>query len=325
MSISARREETRTEGLSLKRWLTRELVLLVLLAALIVVMSLLSDRFLTMDNFRALSPYLVEPGLIAISMTMVIIIKGIDISVGSMLAMAALALGFSWEMLGLNIWLAVLIGIAAGTLAGLLNGLIISRVRVPDLIVTLATMSLYRGLAEGLSGGKPVSNFPAEFLFLGQGYLLGIPTQLFILVPAVIVGGFVLSRTAFGRYLYAMGNNEVAARFAGVNVDRLKLIVYALSGFLTGLASVIYVARLSTAKSNAGLGLELDVITVVVLGGTSIAGGEGSIWGSALGLLLITLLRNGLLLAGLSADVRNVLIGALMIATVMVNEALRRR
>jgi len=305
--------------------LTREMVLIGVVLLTVGVMSRLSQRFLSISNFQLMAPYLVEVGLISIAMTMIIIIKGIDISVGSMVGLCAVVLGLSWQNLGLSIWVASLLAIGAGILAGLFNGLVICKIHVPDLIVTLATLAIYRGIADGLTGGQPVTKFPEPFLFIGQGRVWGVPVQLFVLVPAVVVGGIVLARSSFGRYVYAIGNNEVAARFSGVNVGRIRLFAYTLSGFLCGLAAVIYVSRVNTARSNIGLGWEFEVITGVVLGGTSIAGGEGSIWGSILGLALIVLLRNGFNVAGLPTNAQAVMIGAILIITVLINEALRRR
>lgn len=304
--------------------LSREIILLGLMLVIVAVMSSQSDKFLTVSNFQRMAPYVVEVGLISIGMTMVIIVKGIDISVGSIVGLCAVVVGYAWRDYGINIWLAALLAIAVGTLAGLLNGLATSKIHVPDLVVTLATLSIYRGIARGLTGGHPVSRFPDDFLFLGAGRVLGIPTQFLILIPAVIAGGLLLSRTYLGRYVFAMGNNETATRFSGINADRVRCFLYTLTGFLCGLASVIYVSRLSTARSNMGIGMEFDVITAVVLGGTSIAGGEGSIWGSILGVIIIVILRNGLNLAGMSNQVQAVLIGAILIIAVLINEALRR-
>lgn len=323
MSLLAQTREKIAPRLRLK--LGRELVLLVILLLAMGVMSRFSDHFLTLWNLQMMAPYIVEVGLISIAMTMIIIVKGIDISVGSMVGLCAVVLGLAWRDYGLNIWAAALLAVIVGTLAGLFNGLAISKVHVPDIIVTLATMSIYRGIAHGLTGGQPVTKFPESFLFLGQGRVWGVPTQLLILLPAIVIGGLVLERTSFGRYLYAIGNNEIAARFSGVKADHIRLFLYALSGFLSGLASVIYVSRLNTARSNMGIGLEFEVITGVVLGGTSIAGGEGSIWGSILGLAIIVILRNGLNLAGMPTQAQAVVIGTILILAVLINETLRRR
>jgi len=303
----------------------REVVLVIVFLLSMLVVSRLSDRFFTVRNFQVMSPYLVEVGLISIGMTMVIIIKGIDLSVGSTAGLCAVLLGLAWRDYGLSIWLAAAFALAVGTLAGLFNGLVITKVRMPDLVVTLATMAIYRGIAEGLTAGQPVTKFPESFQRLGQGLLLGIPIPIWVLLPAVVLSGLALERSSFGRYLFAIGNNETAARFAGVKVDRIRTLAYTLSGFLSALAAVIYVARVNTARSDIGMGWLFEVITGVVLGGTSIAGGEGSIWGSILGLALILLLRNGLNLAGVPTQAQAVVIGCILIITVLINESIRSR
>jgi len=303
----------------------REVVLVMVFLLSMFVVSRLSDRFFTVRNFQVMSPYLVEVGLISIGMTMVIIIKGIDLSVGSTAGLCAVLLGLAWRDYGLSIWLAAPVTLGVGILAGLFNGLVITKVRMPDMVVTLATMAIYRGIAEGLTAGQPVTKFPASFQYLGQGLLFGVPIPVWILLPTVLISGLVLEKTSFGRYLFAIGNNETAARFAGVKVDRIRTLAYTLSGFLSALAAVIYVARVNTARSDIGMGWLFEVITGVVLGGTSIAGGEGSIWGSILGLALILLLRNGLNLAGVPTQAQAVVIGCILIITVLINESIRSR
>ncbi|MDW8103231.1 MAG: ABC transporter permease [Anaerolineae bacterium] len=305
--------------------LRREFVLIIVIIFSIFVVSTLSDRFFTLRNFQVMSPYLVEVGLISIGMTMVILIKGIDLSVGSIAGLCAILLGLAWRDGHLNIWIASGLALIAGTFAGFFNGLVITKVRMPDLVVTLATMAIYRGIAEGLTGGQPITKFPLSFQKLGQSLFLGVPIQVWILLIAVLISGFMLEKSAFGRYLFAMGNNETAARFAGVKVENIRIYVYTLSGFLSALAAIIYVARVNTARSDIGTGWLFEVITGVVLGGTSIAGGEGSIWGSILGLALILIIRNGLTLAGISTQAQAVVIGCILIITVLINESLRNK
>ncbi len=176
------------------------------------------------------------------------------------------------------------LGLVIGTLAGLFNGFVITRFRVPPLIATLATLALYRGLAEGISQARSVRNYPDWFAALGQGEAWGVPSQLWVLFAALAVSAFVLGLTTFGRTAYAIGSNEVAARFSGLRVDRVKLAIYAASGFAAALAGIILVARVSTTRSDMGTGYELTAITAVVLGGTSIFGGRGTIIGTVLGL-----------------------------------------
>jgi rhamnose transport system permease protein len=197
--------------------------------------------------------------------------------------------------------------------------------KLPPLIMTLATLALYRGLAEGISQARSVRGYPDWFYVLGQGVVLGIPAQLWVLLIAIIVFWVLLSRTVFGRSLYAIGHAETAARFSGIPVDRAKLVIYTLSGFMSALAAFIFVSRVSTTRSDMGIGIELDVIAAVVLGGTSIFGGVGTIGGTLIGLVLIQLLKNGLSLTGVKGDATIVVIGVVLIASILLTNFVQRR
>lgn len=266
-----------------------------------------------------------EVGLVALPMTYIIITGGIDLSVGSILGLCAIVLGVSWKSFGLPLEIAIMLAVFVGALAGFMNGLFITRVGVPPLIMTLATLALYRGLAEGISQARSVRGYPEWFYRFGQGEVAGIPTQLWLLIAALIVAAVVLSRTVFGRTLYAIGHNETGARFSALAVDRTKLIIYTLSGFMAGLASIVFVSRVSTTRSDMGTGLELDVIAAVVLGGTSIFGGTGTILGTALGVVLIQLLKNGLALTGVKGDATIMVIGIVLIAAILITNFAKSR
>jgi rhamnose transport system permease protein len=310
-------------------WRRHESALVGLLVLTFVVMSLLSRDFLTAGNLLSMPRYFVEPGLIALAMALVIITGGIDLSVGSTMALAAVVLGICWGRLNLPIGVAVLAALLTGALAGLLNGLIITRLGVPPLMVTLATMASYRGIAVGLSHAQPVSDFPPAFLALGNSYLrvgpgVEIPSQLFLFIVLAIVAGVVLWRTVLGRQVYAIGHNEIAARYAGINVDLVKLGVYMGAGLISALAAVIAVARVATAKADAGTGMELLVITGCVLGGIDIYGGRGTILGAVLGVLIINTVGNGLQLADVGSEMRMVVTGILLIVAVILGQLGRR-
>jgi rhamnose transport system permease protein len=298
----------------------REAALLVLLLAAAIAASIANPRFASVDNLLEIFRLVAETGLIAVGMTAVIVTSGIDLSVGSALALCAVILGKLWQDCGLPLGEAAALAILAGGLLGAFNGLLITRLGLPPLIVTLATMALFRGLALGLSHAEPVHGYPQSFLDLGQGYFnlgpLAIPVQLPIFVAVVLVGGIYVSRSVWGRWLYAIGRNEVAAGLAGVPVRALKLAAYTATGLLAGLAAVIYVARVSTAKADAGTGLELDVITACVLGGVSIFGGEGSVWGATIGLFLVAVTRRGMDLARVPTAHQSIILGLLLIAAV---------
>ncbi len=305
--------------------LSQEVILLLIMIVAVLLLSTRTDRFLTVDNILNQGRLLTEVGLVALPMTFIIITGGIDLSVGAIFGLAAIVLGYTWQNLGLPLEVAILVALAAGTLAGFINGLFIVRVKVPPLIMTLATLALFRGLAEGISQARSVRGYPEWFYQLGQGDFLGVPTQLWLLIIFTLITGIILARTSFGRSLYAMGNNEVAARFSGIPVDRYKLAIYTFSGFMAALAGYIFVSRVSTTRSDMGSGLELDVIAAVVLGGTSIFGGTGSIAGTIIGVFLIQLLKNGLSLTGVTGDSTIVVIGVVLILSILINSFIQRR
>ncbi|HEV8202859.1 MAG TPA: substrate-binding domain-containing protein [Pyrinomonadaceae bacterium] len=298
-----------------------EWVLLLVLLFEIVVFSIMGDNFFTAANAFEITRLSVEVGLLALALTFVIITGGIDLSVGSMMGLVAVVLGGLWRDAHLPIAIAAAIALVLGLVGGALNGSLIARFNLPPLIVTLATFSLFRGVAEGITRGiENYSSFPSGFLFLGQGYIGGIfPTQLILLVLAVAGCAWVLHRTAFGRSLYAIGHSPDGARYAGIDVGRKLFLVYLFSGLAASVSAVIYVAHLGQAKSDAGTGFELMAIAAVVLGGTSIFGGRGSVLGTVLGLFAIVVLQNGLRLSGQPAELAGILTGALLLLTVALN------
>jgi len=308
------------------RWLARhEALLAIILVIALGILGAFNERFLTVDNLLNQGRLMAEVGLIALPMTFVIITGGIDLSVGSIVGLCAITLGYSWKSLGVPLPLAIVLAIGVGGLAGFFNGLLITRIKAPPLITTIATLALYRGIAEGVSQAHSVRGYPEWFYFTGQGQFLGVPTQLWILIVAIIVAGIALDRTIFGRTLYAIGNNETAARFSGMPVDRVKLLVYTLSGLMAGVSAYVLVSRVTTTRSDMGIGYELDVIAAVVLGGTSIFGGSGTIWGTVVGLVMIQLLKDGLALTGVKGDATIIVIGAVLIASTLIASSLQRR
>ncbi len=304
--------------------LQQEIVLFFITLIAIFVLSIQTDKFLTTQNLLNQGRLITEIGLLALPMTFIIITGGIDLSVGSIAGLSAIILGYSWRNWGYSLEASIAIAIFVGGVAGFVNGLLITRIGVPPLIMTLATLTFYRGLAEGIAQARSVTGYPAWFYEMGQGDVGGIPSQLYLLIIATLISGIILSRTTFGRALYAIGNNELAARFSGVPVDRVKLIIYTFSGFMAGVAGYILVSRVSTTRSDMGSGWELDVIAAVVLGGTSIFGGTGSIVGTAIGLVLIQLLKNGLALTGVTGDATIVVIGTVLILSTLLNSLIQR-
>jgi rhamnose transport system permease protein len=303
-----------------------EWVLLVVLLVECLIFSVTGNNFLTAGNAFEITRLSVVIGLLALVMTPIIITGGIDLSVGSMMGLSAVVMGALWRDGGLPMPLAILLTLLVGLLGGALNAAIITKLKFPPLIVTLGTFSLFRGMAEGLTRGiENYSGFPPSFLFLGQGYVGGvIPTQLFILIGAIVLLWWWLHRTAFGRSFYAIGFSQEGARYAGIKVRRRLNFVYILSGLAASLAAVIYVAHLGQAKSDAGTGYELMAITAVVLGGASIFGGRGTVLGTVLGLFAIVILQNGLRLSGQPAELAGILTGVLLVVTILIDRLSRR-
>jgi rhamnose transport system permease protein len=294
-----------------------EAILALLTGVALFGLAALSDKFFTPGNLLNQGRLMSEVGLVALPMTFVIVTGGIDLSVGSILGLTAILLGVFWQNVGLPLPIAMVAAVVCGTLAGFGNGFIITRFKVPPLIATLATLALYRGLAEGISEARSVRGYPEWFFFFGQGEVAGVPFQLWVLIICTVTASVILGLTPFGRATYAVGANETAARFSGIRVDATKLWIYSAAGFLSAIAAVIFVSRVTTTRSDMGTGIELDVITGVVLCGTSIFGGKGTILGTVIGLVLIQALKNGLALSGVKGDGTIVVIGAVLIGAIL--------
>jgi rhamnose transport system substrate-binding protein/rhamnose transport system permease protein len=304
----------------------QEIVLALLIACEIALFSVTGQNFFSLGNFLECIRLGVEIGLLSLALTPVIVTGGIDLSVGSMMGLCAVSFGWLWHDAGVPTGAAVLLALVISLLGGALNGTLIARLNVSPLIVTLGTYSLFRGLAEGITmGSKNYSGVPSGFLFLGQGYLGGVvPAQTVFLVGAIVGFWLLLHRSVVGRALYAIGHGLEGARYAAIPVKRRIGLVYLLSGLASGVAAIVYVAHLGQAKSDAGTGYELIAITAVVLGGTSIFGGSGSIGGTLLGLVAIVVLQNGLRLSGWPAELAGILTGVLLAATIALERAGRR-
>ena len=295
-----------------------ERILLALLLVEIVIFSFTGTNFLSWANAGEIARLGIELGLLALAMTLVIVTAGIDLSVGSLMSLCAVVCGMLWHDAGWPLGAAIAAGVLTGLAGGMLNALLITRFKQPPLIVTLATFSLFRGIAEGLTGAvNSYTGFPAAYLAIGQGRVLGaIPMQALVFIPAIVLFWILLQRSVAGRGLYAIGHSEEAARFAGIPVESRLQLVYLLAGLTAGVAAMIYVAHIGQAKSDAGTGFELMAITAAVLGGTSIFGGKGTIGGTLLGLATIVVLQNGLRLSAMPAELAGILTGLLLIGSI---------
>jgi rhamnose transport system permease protein len=295
-----------------------ETILTALLFGEIILFHLIGPRFATRDNSFDILRHSVEIGLLSVAITPVILTGAIDLSVGSLLGLCAITFGKLWRDGGLPPVVAALCSLALGACAGALNGTLVTWLRMPSLIITLGTFSLFRGLAEAITHGVDTfTGFPRAFLFLGQDEWLGVPAQLPAFLLVIIAMWLLVHRTTFGRTCRAIGFSPEGARFAGLPVARHTVVAFTMAGVISAIAAIIYTARVGQAKADAGTGYELFAITAVVLGGTSIFGGIGSIHGTVLGVATIAVLSNGLVHARYPREIAGMLTGVLLIVALM--------
>jgi len=303
-----------------------EALLVILLLIGVVIGSVLSPYFLSSFNLEyALPSNIMEIAIMALPMTLIIIAGEIDLSVASVLGLASVVLGVLWQS-GHPLWLAIGVALLVGLVGGSLNGLLVTKLALPSLVVTIGTLALYRGLAYVVLGDQAVSNFPTAFTNLGFGTIPGteIPWSGLIFAILVVIFVVVLHFSLLGRQLYAMGNNKEVARFSGINVNRVKLMLFILSGLIAALAGVIFTARFSSARPDNAVGFELYVVTVVLLGGVNIFGGRGSLLGVVLAIFIVGVLQNALSLVNISGDIQSLAIGLLLILSVLGPNVARR-
>jgi rhamnose transport system permease protein len=277
-----------------------------------------SPFFLDARNLSRTSSDFMEIGLMMLPMVFIIITGNIDLSVASNMGMSASFMGLLHNM-GVNIWVAALAGLLLGTLGGFLNGYLVARVKLPALVVTLGTYAFFRGIAYGFLGDQAARGYPEAFTYFGQGKVFGslVPFSVALFIVLAVIFGLVLHRTTFGRYLYSIGNNENATLYSGVPVARIKFIIYTLSGFMAALAGLILAARFGSTRPDIGTGLELAVITAVVLGGVDINGGKGTMLGATLSLFLIGLMRFGMGLLNIQGQVQGIVVGFLLVLSIL--------
>lgn len=299
----------------LLRW---ETMLFFIFIAVCITNSLLSPYFLDAVNLFDTTFNFTERAIVAMPMLFVILLGDIDISVASIMALSSLFMGMA-ATAGADTPVLVLIGLAVGLAAGLFNGLLVTKLDIPSIAVTLGSTSLFRGIANAILGDQAYTRYPESFAWLGQGYLGSsiIPFQLVLFILIATATAIILNRTTFGRYAYAIGNNKTAARFSGVPVERIRLTVFAATGLLSGLASVLLTSRIGSTRPNIASGQELDIITTVVLGGVAISGGKGNIGGVIISIFLLGFMRFGMAVLNVPGKVMNIITGALLVVAIL--------
>ncbi|MUO78822.1 ABC transporter permease [Agrobacterium vitis] len=311
------------------------------LVVLAAVFALTSNAFLSVNNGMTIALQVTSIAFLGIGATYVIITGGIDLSVGSVLALAGVVAALAVKELGAPVWIGMLLGVLTGTACGVINGLVITRLKLPPFIATLGMMLIARGVALQITGARAVSGLGESFGVLGNGSLLrfesiddqgfpvvsfpGIPYPVVLMVIIAVAAAFVLNRTVLGRHIYATGSNADAAQLSGVNVARVTAFTYIVSGTLAGLTGCVLMSRLVTAQPNEGVAYELDAIASAVIGGTSLIGGVGTISGTFIGAFVIGILRNGLNMNGVSAFTQQIIIGLVILGTVWIDQIRNRK
>jgi len=302
-----------------------EIILLFIFLMIIIINSNLSPYFLDYTNLMNTTFNFMEKAIIALPMIFVIICGDIDISVASTIALSSVFMGMASQA-GVNTFGLVAIGLFSGSAAGFLNGFIITKFGIPAIAVTLGSMSLFRGIAYVILGDKAFTKYPTSFAYFGQGYIGNtmIPFELVLFLILVIIFGTVLHRTTMGRKVFAIGNNSTAANFSGIPVNKIRLIIFTVTGLCSGLASILLTSRIGSTRPNIASGWELEIITTVVLGGVAITGGKGNIFGVIISIFIIGFLKFGMGLINVPGKVMNIIIGLLLVSAIMLPELLKR-
>ncbi|CAG7912976.1 MULTISPECIES: ABC transporter permease [Mammaliicoccus] len=308
------------QQLTAKTSLVEKIIPFIGLILLIVVISIMNSAFLDLSNLLNLLRQVSINGLIAFGMTFVILTGGIDLSVGSILALSS---AFTAILItsGLDPIVALIVGVIGGFLLGVFNGVLVTFGSMAPFIATLATMTIFRGLTLVVTDGNPITNLGDSYMFqlFGKGYFFGIPVPAVTMIIVFIILAIILQKTTFGRHTYAIGGNEVASKISGIKVNRVKILIYGISGLMSALAGAILTSRLNSAQPTAGTSYELDAIAAVVLGGTSLTGGKGRIVGTFIGVLIIGVLNNGLNLLGVSSFYQQVVKGIVILIAVLID------
>ncbi len=294
----------------------QEFILLVVLLVLGTIFSLLTDTFLTIPNMLNVLLQISIIAILGFGVTIIIISAGIDLSLGSVMALVGMGTAAILTSSTPSIFLAILGGLLIGGIVGFINGITVAYIHLPAFIATLAMMSIARGVALVVTNAIPIYNLPESFLFLGSGFLWGVPTPIYVMISLYFILDFILRKTKFGRYTYAIGGNEEATRLSGINIKRYKLLVYVVGGICTGVAGILFTARLGSGQPTAGVGYELDAITAAILGGTNLFGGSGNLIGTLIGAFVMGVINNGQALLNISSYVQNIVRGIIVILAV---------
>lgn len=319
-----------TNSLSIKQFPLKQFQSLIALLLLCIVLSIMTDKFFTAENGLNVLRQVAVNTCIATGMTLIVLTAGIDLSVGSVLALCgAVTAGLfknglefpaSDLYVGFTILGALLGGLLLGAALGWFNGFTVTKFNVPPFVATLAMLTIARGFTMLYTKGHPISNLGREFAFIGAGSWIGIPVPVWLAIIVVLIAVFITQKTKLGRYIYAIGGNEQAAKLSGINIKKVKVTVYALAGALAALGGIIVTARLDSAQPNAGMSYELDAIAAVVIGGTSLSGGKGSVWGTVMGAVIIGVLNNGLVLLNVSPFWQQVVKGGVILLAVIIDK-----
>ena len=326
--------ETRASRFDTSAFLKKYAIIGILLLFIVALAILTGGNFLQPQNLLNVIRQVAAIGIIAVGMTFVIIAKGIDLSVGSILAMSAVVSASLVQLPGasntlfpglqLPWFVGVIAGLGVGALLGLVNGSLVAFFKIAPFIATLGMMTMARGLALIYTGGRPLSKLNPAFNFIGQGDIIGIPVPIILLAVVAVVAHLMLTRTRFGRHVFAYGGNEQAARVSGINISRIMIGIFTMTGVLAGLAGIILAARIGSGNPQLGTGIELDAITATVIGGTSFNGGIGTIWGTIVGALIIGIINNGLDLLNVSPFMQQVVKGSIIVLAIIIDERKNR-
>ena len=308
-----------------KNLVKQNAIWLVFILEVIIFAIASQGAFIRTGNIVNISRQVAYYGIASIGMTFVILIAGIDLSIGSIITFVNVVCAYLMVNSGLNMWIAIIISLALSTLIGLLNGCMVATIGIPALIATFASQTVFEGVSYLISGGRPISGLPAGFALFGRWSVGIVPVCCIIMIACFAVGSFILNKSFFGRYFYAIGGNEEAAELSGIRVNRMKYLIYALSGFFAGLAGIVLLSRSNSAQSTVGKGLEFDVITCVVLGGVSVNGGVGRMSGVVAGVLIIGCLTNGMILMNVSEYTQMVVKGLVLAVAVGIDCLSKKR